>query len=92
MLDALRTSLRRKLLAALAAPLLLASVSAAAPNVTAEAHAAAADRVAYKDTFYSNSSYTTIVGTAYGYCDGDYIQATGYATAYFTTKYFPPCP
>lgn len=84
--------LRRTLLAVLAAPILLASVTAAAPLATARVHAAAADRVAYKDTFYSSSSHTTVVGTAYGYCDGDYIVATGYETPYFTTKYYPPCP
>ena len=83
--------LRRKLLALLVAPMLLGSVTVAAPVVTAGVHAAA-DRVAYKDTYYSNSSHTTIVGVGYGYCDGDYIMSSGYQTVYFTTRWYPPCP
>lgn len=92
MRNTLRTSLRRKLVAALAAPVLLCSVSAASPAPDAEIRASAADQVAYKDTYYSNSSYSTVVGIGYGYCDGDYIMSSGYQTSYFTTKYYPPCP
>ncbi len=92
MSNTLRTSLRRKLAAAIAAPMLLAMATAATPLPVVEVRAEAADRVAYKDTYYSNSSYTTIVGVRYGYCDGDYIMSSGYATSYFTTKYYPPCP
>lgn len=85
-------TLRRRLAAAIVAPMLLATVSAAAPLPVANVHAEAADRVAYKDTYYSNASHTTIVGVGYGYCDGDYIMSSGYQTSYYTTKYYPPCP
>ncbi|HEX6037222.1 hypothetical protein [Longimicrobium sp.] len=78
MTNPIPTRMRRKLAALLATPLLLA--------------AASADRVAYRDTYYSSASQTTIVGKGVGYCDGDYIIVSGYATSYYTTVYAPPCP
>lgn len=78
----LHAALRRRAAALLAAPLLLGSAAAAL----------SADRVAYRDTYYSDASHTTIVGKGVGFCDGDYTMISGYQTAYFTTAYAPPCP
>lgn len=78
----LRPALRRKLLAIVAAPLLLAGTSAAAT----------ADQVTGKYTFYSSASYSQVVGYAFEYCDNDYIVASGYETAYSKWKFIAPCP
>ena len=60
--NTLRT-VRRKLLAVLAAPLLLGSVIAAAPSPAAAPAASTANpQVVYKETFYSDATYTQAVG------------------------------
>lgn len=84
MSNTLRTVLRRKLVALVAAPMLLVSTTAAAP--------VAADQITYKETFYSTAAQTTIVGVGYGYCDGDYIMSSGYQTQYVKYKFIAPCP
>lgn len=81
-----RTTLDRKLLAIVAAPLLLGSLTAAA--IPTEA----ADQITYKETFYSTAAQTTIVGVGDGYCDGDYIMSSGYQTPYVKYKFIAPCP
>lgn len=84
MSNTLLTSLRRKLLALVAAPLLLAAATAAAPST--------ADTIAYKHTFYSDATYTQQVGYAFGYCDGDYIVWSGYETDYYRYRFMGQCP
>lgn len=84
MYDTLRPALRRKLLAIVAAPLLLGSVSAAAP--------AKADLQWYSEGFFTSPSFTTKVGHGIGYCDGDYIMTSGYQTAYSRVRYLTECP
>ncbi|HEX5869850.1 MAG TPA: hypothetical protein VFY65_05535 [Longimicrobium sp.] len=84
----LRNPLRHKLLAAMSAPLLLGSLSAAAPIP----RAADADVLYYNEKFYSNATYTVQVGAANAYCDGDYIMKSGYATAYSQIVYRNQCP
>ena len=80
--------LRRKLLAFVAAPLLLGSVSAAAPlQRTADA-----DLLYYNEKFYSDASHTVQVGAANGFCDGDYIWRWGYSTPYSQIVYRNNCP
>jgi hypothetical protein len=86
MSNTLRTAFRRKLLAFASTPLLLGSVAATAIPT------AAADQVYYKETFYSTAAQTTVVGIGYGYCDGDYIMASGYQTQYVKYKFIAPCP
>lgn len=86
--NTLRATVRRRALSLLALPLLLGSVSAAAPLP----RAADADLLYYTEKFYSNSSYTVQVGSANGYCDGDYIMKSGYATAYSQIIYRTQCP
>jgi hypothetical protein len=83
-----RPSRRRRILAAAIAPLLLSTLSAAAPAATA----ADADVLYYTEKFYSNATYTVQVGAANGYCDGDYIMKSGYATAYSQIIYRNQCP
>lgn len=77
-------TLRSKLMALVAAPMLLGSATAAAP-VTA-------DQVTYKETFYSSGSYSQVVGYGYWYCDGDYILVSGYETGYSKIKFIAACP
>ena len=79
---------RRRILTAVIAPLLLGSVSDAAPL----SRAADADILYYTEKFYSNATYTVQVGAANGYCDGDYIMKSGYATAYSQIVYRNNCP
>jgi hypothetical protein len=88
MSNTLRTGIRRKLVAVLVAPLLLGTVSAAAPA----ASAAEADLLYYTEKFYSDASKTVQVGAGNGYCDGDYIMKSGYQTAYSTITYRTQCP
>lgn len=88
MSNPLRATLGRKAAAILAAPLLLGSVSAAAPLP----RAVDADVLYYTEAFYSNATYTVKVGAANGYCDGDYIMKSGYATAYSIVTYRNNCP
>jgi len=88
MSNAFRTTLCRKAAAFLAAPMLLGSVSAAAPLP----RAADADILYYTEQFYSDASHTVKVGAGNGYCDGDYIMKSGYATAYSTVVYRNQCP
>lgn len=90
MSNPLRTTLRRKVAALLAAPLLLGTVTAAA--TPRESTVAVADQVTYKETFYSDSTYSTVVGYGYWYCDGDFIMVSGYQTAYSTLKFIAACP
>jgi hypothetical protein len=71
----------RRLRIALAAPIALASLSAMSH----------ADRVEYK-YLYKNSTYTTTVGVAYQFCDGDYILQSGYETPYIVVGQYFPCP
>lgn len=73
----------RTLVAVLAAPLLAAALPA---------RTATADIVHFTDTYYSSASYSTVVGSANGYCDGDYIFFSGYGTAYRRTRYVNQCP
>lgn len=84
------TQLRRRFVTLLVAPLLLGALSAAAPAPAI--HAVAADQLYYKETFYSNATYSQVVGVGYGYCDGDYIMYSGYQTAYSKYKFIAPCP
>ncbi len=81
-------SIRGRLLAALVAAPLVISTSAAVHAPAGKA----ADIRWYRQTFWSDASYTTIVGAADGYCDGDYIMVTGYQTPYNTVRYFTMCP
>jgi hypothetical protein len=81
-------TLRRKLLAVFAAPLLLGTASAVVPT----ASAAEADLLYYTEKFYSTASKTVQVGAGNGYCDGDYIMKSGYQTAYSTITYRTQCP
>lgn len=81
-----RTTLRRKLAAIAAAPMLFGSLAAAPLS------APAADQITYKETFYSTAAQTTVVGVGWGYCDGDYIMASGYQTQYVKYKFIAPCP
>lgn len=78
-------TLRRKLLAVFAAPLLLGTASAAAP-------AREADLQWYTEGFFTNASFTTKVGSGIGYCDGDYVMVSGYQTAYSRIRYLTECP
>lgn len=80
------TTLRSKILAVAATPMLLGSLAAAALP------APAADQITYKETFYSSAAQTTIVGVGHGYCDGDYIMSSGYQTQYVKYKFIAPCP
>jgi hypothetical protein len=89
MFNTLRTAFRRKLLAFIAAPLLMGTVSAAAP--APNAHAAAADQVTFMETYYSSAAQTQVVGYGYWYCDGDFIL-TGYQTPYAQYKFIAYCP
>jgi Mn2+/Fe2+ NRAMP family transporter len=91
MQNTLRTMMGRRAATLLALPLLLASTSAAVPITLAQA-AASADRVMWRDVYYSDDTYTTVVGIGHAYCDNDYIMTNGYPTIYFTTYYAPPCP
>jgi hypothetical protein len=87
MSNTLRSLFRRKLLALVAVPMLVAAAAAApAPSE------GAADVIAYKHTFYSNATYTQVVGYAFGYCDGDYIVWSGYETDYYRYKFMGQCP
>jgi len=79
---------RRRILAAVAAPLLLGSVSAAAPL----SRAADADILYYNDKYYSDATLTVQVGAGNGFCDGDYIWHWGYPTAYSKIVYRNNCP
>jgi hypothetical protein len=79
-----RPSFRRKVLSVLALPLLLGSVSAAAPT--------SADLQWYSEGFFSNATFTTKVGSGIGYCDGDYVMVWGYPTAYSRVRYLTECP
>jgi hypothetical protein len=88
MINTLHATVRRRVLSVLASPLLLGSVSAAAPL----SRAADADLLYYTEKFYSNATYTVQVGAANGYCDGDYIMKSGYATAYSQIIYRTQCP
>jgi hypothetical protein len=81
-------TLRRTLLAAVAAPLLLGSLSAAAPLPAA----AEADVLYYAEQFFSDATYTVKVGAANGFCDGDYIWHWGYSTPYSRIVYRNNCP
>jgi hypothetical protein len=83
-----RNPLRRTLLAAMVAPLLLGSVSASAPLP----RDVDADVLYYNEKFFSNATYTVQVGAANAYCDGDYIMKSGYATAYSQIVYRNQCP
>ncbi|HST59030.1 MAG TPA: hypothetical protein VLK84_10085 [Longimicrobium sp.] len=85
MQNTLRTTFRRKLIAVAAAPLLLGSVSAAAPLNSA-------DLQWYSEGFFSNATFTTKVGHGIGYCDGDYIMTSGYQTSYSRIRYLTECP
>lgn len=85
--NTLRT-VRRKLLAVLAAPLLAGSISAASPLPAAEIRAQASD-VAYEQTFYSDGSRTQVVGVGYGYCDGSFSMSWGYQTSYWIRRFYP---
>lgn len=88
MLSTLSTTLRRRVVAVFAAPLLLGSMSAAAPARGADAHG----QLDHKQTFYSDATKTVQVGYTVYYCDGDYFSS-GYETAYYTFyNYMPPCP
>lgn len=82
-------TLCRKLLALMAAPLLAGSVSAAAPLPlsTLPAEVEAHGDLDHKQTFYFDAAKTQYAGTAYYYCDGDYVLR-GYETAYFTIVQF----
>jgi hypothetical protein len=83
-----RNTLRRTLLAAVATPLLLSSLSAATLARSSDAHG----QLDHKQTFYSDVSKTVQVGYTVYYCDGDYFTS-GYETAYYTFyNYMPPCP
>ena len=84
------TTLRRKLLAIVAAPMLMAAFSAAAP--APRVHASAADQITSKETYYSSASYSQVVGYGYWYCDGDFIMVSGYQTSYAKHKFIAPCP
>jgi hypothetical protein len=88
MSSSFRTALGRKAAALLAAPVLLGSVSAAAPLP----RVVDADVLYYTEQFYSDASYSVKVGAANGYCDGDYIMKSGYATAYSILVYRNQCP
>jgi hypothetical protein len=88
MFNTLRATVRRRALAVLALPLLLGSVSAAAPLP----RAADADLLYYTEKFYSNATYTVQVGAANGYCDGDYIWHWGTSGAYSKIVYRTQCP
>lgn len=88
MSNTLRTALRRKAAAVLIAPLLLGSVSAAAPLPPADD----ADVLYYNEKFYSDATYSVQVGAANGYCDGDYIWHWGSASAYSKIVYRNQCP
>lgn len=79
-------AVRRRVLAVLAAPLLLGTATAAAPA------SPSADQITAKETYYSSGSYTTIVGSAYRYCDGDLIMISGYETEYVRYKFIAACP
>jgi hypothetical protein len=85
MSSTLRSTLRRKVVALLAAPMLLATATAAAPV------GAAADQITYKETFYSSATYSTVVGYGFWYCDGDFIQVSGYQTEYSKIKFIAAC-
>lgn len=84
MYNALRTAFRRKVAAVLVAPLLLGSLSAAAP--------APADLQWYTEGFFTNATFSTKVGSGIGYCDGDYVMVSGYQTAYSRIRYLTECP
>jgi hypothetical protein len=85
MFHASKATLRRKLIVVLATPLLLGSVSAAAPI-------SSADLQWYSEGFFSNATFTTKVGHGIGYCDGDYIMTSGYQTPYSRVRYLTECP
>ena len=82
-----RSALRRKLLAAVAPALLLATTSASAPIPAADA-----DTQWYTEAFYSDATYSVRVGKGLAYCDGDYFMISGYQTAYSTVRYIAECP
>jgi len=88
MVNALRTT-RRKLML-LAVPLLLGGGVGAAPI---PAHPSSdADLLWYNERFYSDATYTVIVGRAFGTCDGEYVITDGYATPYSVIVYRTNCP
>lgn len=72
------------LVTAIAAPASAASAPAVPSVLTAGTCSAQATITIY--TYYSNSSYTTIVGTAERDCDGVYTLTSGYTTIYVKTK------
>ena len=82
----LRIALRRRVVAILAVPLLVGSVSAATPLERADASV-----LSYSEQFFSDATYSVKVGAANGYCDGDYIWHWGYATAYSQIVYRSSC-
>lgn len=86
-------TLRRRIVAVLATPLLLGSVTAAAPSPAAAPAASTANpQVVYKETFYSDATYTQAVGEGYGDCDGNLVYMDwGYQTRYSITLHFYPC-
>lgn len=84
----LRMVLNRKVMAALSVPLLLGSASAAGPLH----RGVDADVLYYNENFYSDATYSVKVGSANGYCDGDYIMKSGYTTAYSVLVYRNNCP
>lgn len=83
-------NIRRKLIALLAVPLLLGSGAAAAPRP--ERPRAEALLVWYTERFYSDATYSVLVGRAYATCDGDYVITEGYATSYSIITYKTTCP
>lgn len=86
-------AIRLKVLAVVAAPLLLGSTTAAAPPALAAPRAEAADsQVVFKATYYADASYSQAVGEGYGDCDGNIVYMEwGYQTSYVITLHFFPC-
>lgn len=90
---------RRSLASVLAGALFAGTLAlpASAPAATAPEMKVPAARTCSSQTtqtlynFYSNSTYTTIVGRAHLDCDGVYTVTEGYETPYVRTKTFE-CP
>ena len=88
----LRHTVFRRVVAALAAPLLLGSVSAAEPSGNRLHGSATVTNVDFRQTFYSDPAKTVQVGVHYYYCDGTHTEQ-GYITEYYKIVYYMPrCP
>ena len=80
------SKLRRMVLAAIAAPLIMTNV------VVVPAQAGGLfDIYWYRITWFSDASKTHVVGYADGYCEGGY-EEYGQQTTHSTIVYFTLCP